>query len=126
MFDFLNEDWFVIVLEVVFLILIIYDINRYIKTKRKDYLVNIFITLGFAIWTLYPMYTSYFGWEDSQKSEIIMQCEESNTNELCKCVSDRQFKQYTYLEYMKIDKNSTDYKEYIENTKADCIDESWF
>ena len=41
MFDFLDEDWFVITLEIAFLLFIAYDAKLYFKTKKKDYLFNI-------------------------------------------------------------------------------------
>ena len=72
MFDFLDKDWFIITLEIIFLILIIYDIRQYIKTKKKEYITNTVVTLAFAIWTLYPMYTSYVGWESIQKEKKVL------------------------------------------------------
>ena len=126
MFDFLDEDWFIITLEIVFIILIIYDIKKYRETKKKEYITNIVLTLGFAIWTLYPMYKSYFGWEESQKQELISTCQDSNNTELCKCVDDRIFKEYVYEEYKALDKNSTEYKEFVKEAKEECLDDSWF
>lgn len=126
MFDFLDEDWFIITLEIVFIILIIYDIKKYRETKKKEYIINIVLTLGFAIWTLYPMYKSYFGWEESQKQELISTCQDSNNTELCKCVDDRIFKEYVYEEYKALDKNSTEYKEFVKEAKEECLDDSWF
>ena len=129
MFDFLDEDWFIITLEIIFLILIIYDIKKYIETKKKEYITNIVLTFGFAVWTLYPMYKSYIGWEDSHKQKMLAKCNEAkdaNATELCKCVDDRIFKEYVHEEYIKIDKDSTDYKEFLKETKEDCLDDSWF
>ncbi|MDQ7044986.1 MAG: hypothetical protein Q9M32_03615 [Sulfurimonas sp.] len=126
MFDFLDSDWFIITLEVIFLIIIIYDVKKYIETKKREYITNIVLTLGFAIWTLYPMYISYFGWEDSQKSEMLSTCTDSNNSTLCTCVDDAIFKEYTYDEYKVVDKNSSDYIEFIKDTKEDCLDNSWF
>ena len=126
MFDFLDEDWFIIALEIVFVILIAYDVKKYIQTKKKEYITNIVLTAGFAIWTLMPMYTKYFGWEEVQKSEMILLCNDSNNTELCNCVDDTIFKEYVYDEYKALDKNSTDYKEFIKDTKEDCLDDGWF
>ncbi len=126
MFDFLDSDWFIITLEIIFVILIAYDVRQYVRTKKKEYITNIVLTAGFAIWTLMPMYTKYFGWEDSQKSEMISHCIDTNNTELCKCVDDAIFKEYTYDEYKVLDKNSTDYNEFVEETKEDCLDDSWF
>jgi len=126
MFDFLDSDWFNIGLEIVFLILISYDVKKYIETRKREYIVNIVLTIGFAIWVLYPYYKSYFGWEESQKSALISTCADSNNTELCKCVDDALFKGYTYEEYKLLDKNSTEYKEFVEDAKEECLDDSWF
>ena len=126
MFDFLDTDWFNITLEIIFLILISYDVKKYIETKKKEYITNIVLTVAFAIWVLYPYYKSYFGWEESQKSELISTCKDSNDTKLCKCVDEAIFKGYTYEEYKVLDKNSSDYKEFVKDTKEDCLDEGWF
>ena len=126
MFDFLNEDWFIITLEIIFLILIIYDIKKYIETKKKEYITNIVLTLGFAIWTLMPMYTKYFGWEESQREELFATCEDSNDTKLCKCINDTVEKTYTYKEYAQSDKNSTKFQEFLKETQEDCSDDGWF
>ena len=126
MFDFLDSDWFIITLEIVFLVLIIYDVKKYLETKKKEYITNIVLTFGFAVWTLYPMYKSYFGWDDKQKTEMLSTCVDSNNTELCKCVDDAIFKEYVYDEYKALDKNSTEYREFIKESKEDCLDDSWF
>ena len=126
MFDFLDSDWFIIGLEIVFLILISYDIKKYIETKKKEYIVNIVLTLGFAIWTLLPFYNSYFGWEDSQKQEMLVTCNDSNDTALCNCVDETIFKTYIFDEHKAIDKESKDYKEFLKDTKEDCLDDGWF
>ncbi len=126
MLDFLDTDWFVIGLEVVFVILISYDIKQYIKTKKKEYITNIVLTLGFAVWTLLPFYNSYFGWDEPQKQEMLLACNDSNETELCNCVDETIFKEFMHDEYLKIDKNSTEHKEFIKETKEDCLDDSWF
>jgi len=126
MFDFLDSDWFIITLEIVFVILIAYDIKKYRETKKKEYMTNIVLTIGFAIWTLYPMYKSYFGWEESQKTELLSTCQNDVNQTLCKQVDDAIFKNYTYKEYIVLDKNSTEFKEFIKETKEDILDDSWF
>ncbi len=126
MLDFMDEDWFVIGLEIVFLILVSYDIKRYIETKKREYILNIVLTIGFAIWVLLPFYTSYFGWQEPQKTEMLKECNESNNTELCNCVDESIFKEYTNTEYKNIDKNSTAFKEFITETKEECLDDSWF
>ncbi|NOR58850.1 MAG: hypothetical protein GQ474_10050 [Sulfurimonas sp.] len=126
MFDFLDSDWFTIGLEIVFLILISYDIKKYFETKKKEYIVNTVLTIGFAIWVLYPYYKSYYGWNETQKQEILATCLDANNSELCKCVDEAIFKEYVYDEYKALDKNSTEHKEFIKETKEGCLDESWF
>ena len=126
MFDFMDEDWFIITLEIVFLILIIYDVKKYLQTKKKEYITNIVLTIGFAIWTLYPMYKSYFGWENSQKIEMLSSCHDDTNETLCKQVDDAIFKGYTYEEYKILDKNSTEFNEFIKEAKEDILDDSWF
>lgn len=126
MFDFLDSDWFNIGLEIVFLIFIAYDAKKYFETKKKEYIVNIVLTIGFAIWVLYPYYTSYYGWEDKQKVEMISTCDAKEDKKLCKCVDEAIFKGFTYDEYIAVDKNSTDYVEFLDDAKEECQDEGWF
>ncbi|MCD6432446.1 MAG: hypothetical protein J7L21_00250 [Sulfurimonas sp.] len=126
MFDFLDSDWFIITLEIVFLILIIYDLKKYRETKKKEYITNIVLTFGFAVWTLYPMYISYFGWEDEEKVKMISTCQESNNTKLCRCVDDAIFKGYTHDEYIVLDKNSSEFREFLKEKKEECLDDSWF
>jgi hypothetical protein len=126
MFDFLDSDWFNITLEVVFLILISYDVKKYIETKKKEYLTNIVLTIVFAIWTLYPYYNSYVGWEDEQKQVMISHCNSEKNTTLCRCMDEATFKEFTHDEYIGIDKNSSDYIEFLSDAKEDCLDDSWF
>lgn len=128
MFDFMDTDWFNIGLEIIFVILISYDIKKYIETKKREYITNIVLTVAFAIWTLYPYYNSYVGWDDKQKQEMISHCgsEDTNSTKLCKCVDDKIFKGYIYEEYISLDKNASEYNEFIKESKEDCLDDSWF
>lgn len=126
MFDFLDSDWFNIGLEIVFLILIAYDIKKYLQTKKREYIVNIVLTIGFAIWVLYPYYKSYYGWNETQKEQTLSNCVDVNNSELCKCIDETIFKSYVYEEYINLDKNSSEYKEFLKETKEGCLDESWF
>lgn len=126
MLDFLDSDWFNIGLEIIFVILISYDVEKYIKTKKKEYLTNIVLTLGFAIWTLYPFYKSYLCWEDEQKQSMLLVCNDSNDTKLCNCIDETIFKSYTFEEFSKVDKNSKEYSEFLKDTKEDCLDDGWF
>ena len=127
MFDFLESDWFNIALEIVFILLISYDVKKYFETKKREYLVNIVATLGFAIWALYPYYNSYVGWQEKEKKEMLSHClDDANTTKLCRCLDDATFKNYTYEEYKKVDKNSSEYKEFLHDAKEECLDDGWF
>ncbi len=126
MFDFLESDWFIISLEIVFVILIAYDIKKYFETKKREYIFNIVLTLGFAIWTLYPFYKSYFGWEEAQKVELLNHCDDVNDTKLCKCLDEAIFKEYVYEEYIALDKNSSIFQEFVKEGKEDCSDSGWF
>ncbi len=124
MFNFMDEDWFIITLEIIFLILIIYDVKKYLETKKKEYITNIVFTLGFAIWTLFPMYTSYFKWDDSKKQEMLTACKSDDNQTICECVTDSIFKKYAYDEYVKLDEKALiDFKK---EANEDCRDDGWF
>jgi len=126
LFDFLDSDWFNIGLEIVFIILISYDVKKYFQTRKREYIVNIVLTIGFAIWTLYPYYNSYVGWEEEQKKVMLSHCNDSNDTKLCSCMDDATFKEYTHDEYIALDKNSSEYKEFLSDAKEDCLDDGWF
>ena len=126
MFDFLDSDWFNILLQVGFVIALVYDVKKYKETQEFKYVFNIFTTIGFAIWILYPYYTSYTGWQEEQKTEMISHCSDTNNTKLCKCIDEATFKSYTHDEYMALDKKSSEYAEWLADTKEECLDESWF
>jgi hypothetical protein len=127
MFDFLDSDWFIIGMEIIFLILMVYDIKRYIETKKREYIVNIVLTVGFAIWTLEPYYKSYFEWTPLQKEQLLEQrCEKSKDVKLCHCLTKDIYQEYGHDEFLQLDKNTTEYKEFLTDSKEDCLDDSWF
>lgn len=127
MFDFLESDWFNIGLQIVFVLLIYYDIKKWRVTKKKEHIFNIVLTVGFGIWALYPYYTSYVGWEEGQKKEMLSHCKgDENSTKLCKCLDDATFKGYTYNEYKILEKNSSEHIEFLKDAKEDCLDDSWF
>ena len=84
------------------------------------------MTIGFAIWVLYPYYTSYVGWEGTQKQEMISTCDAKGNKKLCKCLDEAIFKGYTYDEYIQVDKNSTNFQEFLDDAKEECLDDGWF
>jgi hypothetical protein len=127
MFDFLDSDWFIIVLEIVFLVFIIYDIERYSETKKKEYITNIVLTIGFAIWALMPMYTKYFGWEENQRQLLAKGCVgDENATKICHCVNDSLEKKFTHDEYVTLKQQEKEFNEFIKEAKEDCLDDSWF
>ena len=126
MFDFLDSDWFNITLQIVFLLLISYDIKKYFESRKRQYLLNIVLTIGFGIWALYPYYKSYIGWNDLQKGVMITNCSNVNDIKLCKCLDDATFKHFTHDEYIKLDKQSSEYEDFLKDAKEDCLDDSWF
>ena len=122
----MDTDWFNITLEIVFLILISYDIKKYVETKKREYIVNIVLTIGFAIWTLYPYYNSYVGWDEKQKEKMLSTCNDTNDTKLCTCLDEAIFKGFVYEEYKKLDTKGSEYKDFLEEAKEDCLDDSWF
>ncbi len=126
MFDFLDSDWFVISLEIVFLLFIAYDAKKYFETKKKEYITNIVLTLGFFIWALIPFYNSYMTWSEDKKQELISECKKENNETLCQCLDEKIFKEYSFDDFKSLDKNSSDFNEFIKDTKEECLDDSWF
>lgn len=126
MFDFLDSDWFIISLEIVFLLFIAYDAKKYFETKKKEYITNIVLTLGFFIWAFIPFYNSYMTWSEDKKQELISECKKENNETLCQCLDEKIFKEYSFEDFKSLDKNSSDFNEFIKETKEECLDDSWF
>ena len=126
MFDFLDSDWFIISLEIVFLLFIAYDAKKYFETKKKEYITNIVLTLGFFIWALIPFYNSYMTWSQDQKQDLISECKKENNETLCQCLDEKIFKEYSFEDFKSLDKNSSDFNEFVKETKEECLDDSWF
>ncbi len=126
MFDFLDSDWFVISLEIVFLLFIAYDAKKYFETKKKEYITNIVLTLVFFIWALIPFYNSYMTWSEDKKQDLISECKKENNETLCQCLDEKIFKEYSFEDFKNLDKNGSDFNEFIKETKEECLDDSWF
>ncbi len=123
----MDSDWFIISLEIVFLALMTFDVKRYIETKKKEYITNIVLTLGFFIWTAIPFYNSYVTWDDKEKQAIIDTCAQDNNKTLCQCIKKAMFKEYSYTKYNQLQKeNPKELQEYIKDAKEECLDDSWF
>jgi len=125
-FDFLDSDWFIISLEIVFLLFIAYDAKKYFETKKKEYITNIVLTLGFFIWAFIPFYNSYMTWSEDKKHELISECKKENNETLCQCLDEKIFKEYSFEDFKSLDKNSSDFNEFVKETKEECLDDSWF
>jgi hypothetical protein len=41
-------------------------------------------------------------------------------------LDDATFKNYVYEDYIALDKNSSEYKEFLKDAKEECLDDSWF
>lgn len=126
MFDFLSSDWFNMALEVLFLFLMVYDIQHYIETKKREYILNIVLTIVFFLWAAIPFYHSYVTWSDENKKSFESHCLQENNQTLCSCLDDKVFKEFTFEEFTAKDKNSSDYKEFLKESKEECLDDSWF
>ena len=127
MFDFMDSDWFIIGLEIVFLSFVGYDAYKFYMTRRKEYIVNIVMAIGFALWILVPFYTKYHDWKDSQREEVSKTCVSENNASYCKCMDNMVFKHYEFEVYKKIDKKTNkDYLEFIKESEEDCFGDSWF
>ncbi len=125
MFDFLDSDWFNITLQIVFILLIWFDIKKYRQTKKKEYIVNIVATIGFAIWVLYPYYISYFEWSEAQKNTLLKTCKQENNATLCRCVKKSIYEHYSYKEYLQ-KKRTEELERFIQDAKEECSDDGWF
>jgi len=127
MFDFMDSDGFIIGLEIVFLTFVIYDAWKFYKTRRKEYVINIIMAVGFALWILVPFYTKYYDWTDEQRQSHKTQCLLEHNASYCACMDNLIEKSYTYDAYEKIDKkNDTGYKEFLIESKEECFGDSWF
>jgi hypothetical protein len=122
MFDFLDNDYFIITINIVFLVFIIFDIQKFRESEDKKYLLNILLTLGFAIWVMIPFYNKYITWSEKNISELSHHCEENNRS-LCSCITDWTIKSYSYESFMQVDKNSSDYRAFLKETKQECLED---
>ena len=126
MFDFLDSDWFIIGLEIVFLTFIAYDAYKYFKTKRREYLVNIALAIGFAIWVLYPFYKKYYMWEKKDREALIQTCLGEHNASYCACMDNMIFKEYDLESFSSLDKKDKEYVEFIKESEKECFESSWF
>lgn len=126
MFDFLDSDWFIIGLEIAFLIFIAYDIKKYVQTKKNEYIINVVFTFVFFIWAAIPFYNKYITWGEDKKTMFVQECVKENNETVCGCLSDAVFKEYSLNAYNHTDKNSTEHKKFLKDSKEECLDDGWF
>jgi len=123
MFDFLDSDWFIIGLEIVFIVLISYDVYKYFKTKKKQYILNIVLTLAFAVWTLYPFYTKYYEWNDADREALMKECLLNGNERYCGCLENMVFKEYDEQMYKQLDENNNiEFLEFMNESKKECLE----
>jgi len=127
MFAFYESDWFTITLEVLFLLFIIYDTKRYFETRKREYLLNIVLAIGFFFWALVPFYNKYMTWQSEEIDTLKSECVKEHNQSYCDCLDDQIIKSYDRESFKNIDKEDEDYKEFLEEADAECRGEgSWF
>lgn len=99
MFDFFDSDAFTIGLEIVFLLFIGYDFRKYLLTRKREYLMNIALAVGFFIWTAIPFYNKYYTWSDTERSALTTLCAKEHDKTLCECLTDTVTKEYAFSAY---------------------------
>lgn len=128
MFAFYESDWFTIVLEIAFLLFIVYDAKRYFQTGKREYLVNIVLAVGFFFWALVPFYNKYYTWQDADQKSLMAQCVQEHNQSYCSCLDDKIFKEYALETFKALDRQKDeDYLEFMEEVDKECRGEdSWF
>jgi len=126
MFDFMDSDGFIIGLEIVFLTFIAYDGWKFYKTRKREYMLNIVLAIGFAIWVLYPFYTKYYQWEESDREALVQTCLGEHNATYCTCMDNMIFKTYDEQSYMALDKKGQEYLDFIKDSEKECFEGSWF
>jgi len=128
MFAFYESDWFTIILEILFLVFIVYDIKRYIETKKREYLLNIVLTIGFFFWALVPFYNKYLTWHEADRATLVAACLQEHNESYCNCLDDKVFKSYSRDDFKSIDqKNDVDFVEFLDESDRECRgDLAWY
>ena len=121
MFDFLDEDWFNITLQILFLLFIVYDLRRYLQTKKREYIINIALTIIFFIWAAVPFYTKYLSWSDKQRALLDTACGMSMHDTICRCINDKIEKEYPYEEYKDLElTGSQELRNFVKDAAKEC------
>lgn len=120
----MDTDEFIIGLEIVFLLFIAYDAWKYSKTKKREYIINIVLAIGFAIWVLYPFYTKYYTWEETDREALMQSCLSDHNVSYCGCINNNIYKEYALKTYEAIDQNNDkDFLEFIDDVKKGCLED---
>jgi len=126
MFDFMDSDGFIIGLEIVFLTFIAYDGFKFYKTRQRQYIINIVLAIGFALWVLVPFYTKYYDWTPDQREDFKVQCLNDHNASYCKCMDNMVYKAFEYGDYKKMNKEDKEYKIFLKDSFEECFEDSWF
>jgi glucan phosphoethanolaminetransferase (alkaline phosphatase superfamily) len=121
MFDFLDNDYFVIVLEIIFLIFIIYDFRKWLESKKREYLINIALAIAFFIYTAIPFYNKYYTWSDQDKNLLNERCLSEHNTTLCDCLNDKIIKEYSFSSFKTTDEKEL--KEFMSESKKECLED---
>lgn len=122
MFDFFESDAFTIGLEIAFLGFIGYDARKYFLTRRREYIVNIALAVGFFIWAAIPFYNKYYTWSDADKLALQMICEKEKTEAVCECLTDAVTKEYAFSAY-EAAFETPELQAFTQEAKKECREE---
>ena len=132
MFAFYESDGFTITLELLFLLFVVYDAKRYFETKKREYLINIVLTVVFFFWALVPFYNKYYAWQDNDKASLMNSCLNEYNQSYCTCLDDKIFKEYSFDDFKALDREKdAEYMEFFEDVDKECRGtlgwfDSWF
>lgn len=122
MFEFFESDVFTIGLEIALLLFVAYDLKKYLATKKREYMVNIVLALGFFIYTAIPFYNKYVTWSEADRIALQTVCEKEHTKAVCKCLSDATEKKYSFAAYEKAFE-SEELKTFTDETLQECTED---
>ncbi len=123
MFDFLESDLAIFLLNIFFLIFIYFDYKKYKQSGQKLYVLNILLTIGFAVWILWPLYTKYITWSEKERLELFKSCHSVSDKTLCECINEHTVKNYSYAQYRLLDKKSAPFQSFLKETKEECLED---